>query len=208
MDKLINKFKDMLVRSKLHTYKELDKMADITIQAKFHENFEILETASVFKDVEIYFIHKSDIRTLMIKNKAFKEKEEVKKIDTKQYGWSFSEDYGFDGYYDTLEECFKEARESNEDNKMIVFIGEKTEWESSIDGIETIEQMQVDADNELGEIAENFLVNVSREQIKKLEDGLNEVYHEWLTKHNFKLDYITEIKKYNLETGKVIKSLK
>ena len=41
-----------------------------------------------------------------------------------------------------------------------------------------------------------------------IEDGLNEVYHEWLTKHNFKLDYITEIKKYNLETGKVIKSLK
>ena len=135
------------------------------------------------------------------------EKEEVKKIDTKQYGWSFSEDYGFDGYYDTLEECFKEARESNEDNKMIVFIGEKTEWESSIDGIETIEQMQVDADNELGEIAENFLVNVSREQIKELEDVLNKAYHEWLTKHNFKLDYITETKKYNLETGKMIKSL-
>ena len=128
-------------------------------------------------------------------------------MDKKQYGWSFSEDSGFDGYYDTLEECFKEARESNEDNKMIVFIGEKTEWESSIDGIETIEQMQVDADNELGEIAENFLVNVSREQIKELEDVLNKAYHEWLTKHNFKLDYITEIKKYNLETGKMIKSL-
>lgn len=38
-------------------------------------------------------------------------------MDKKQYGWSFSEDSGFDGYYDTLEECFKEARESNEDNK-------------------------------------------------------------------------------------------
>ena len=34
------------------------------------------------------------------------------------------------------------------------------------------------------------------------------VYHEWLTKHNFKLDNIAEIKKYNLETGKIIKSLK
>ena len=129
-------------------------------------------------------------------------------MDKKQYAWGFSENSVFDGYYETIEECLKEARENNEENETIVFIGEKTEWESSIDGITTIEQMQVDADNELQEIAENFLVDVSREQIKELEDGLNKVYHEWLTKHHLELGYITETEKYNLETGKIIKSLK
>ena len=129
-------------------------------------------------------------------------------MDKKQYAWSFSENSVFDSYYETIEECLKEARESNEDNEMIVFIGESAEYKSLIDGITIIEQMQEDADKELQEIAENFLEDVSREQIKELEDGLNKVYHEWLTKHHLELGYITEIEKYNLETGKIIKSLK
>ena len=129
-------------------------------------------------------------------------------MDKKQYAWGFSENSVFDGYYETIEECLKEARESNDDDEMIVFIGELAEYKSLIDGISILEELQTNAWNDLEEVAENFLEDVSREKIKELEDGLNKVYHEWLTKHHLELGYITETEKYNLETGKIIKSLK
>ena len=49
MDKLIDELKNMLVKAKLYTYEKLNKMGDVTIQAKFMEHFEILETTNILK---------------------------------------------------------------------------------------------------------------------------------------------------------------
>lgn len=125
-------------------------------------------------------------------------------MSEKYYAWSFGDILSFDETYETIEECLEKAKESNENNKIIVYVGETVEYKSSIDGISVIEELQRDADRDLEEIAENFLVNVSREKIAELEKGLNKVYHEWLTKNNLKLDYITAIKKYNLITSEFL----
>ncbi|MDR2879727.1 MAG: hypothetical protein LBV03_07435 [Fusobacteriales bacterium] len=74
MEKLIEDLRNMLVKSNLYTYKELDKMPDIAIQAKFQEHFETVETMNILeKDIEVYYIPKTFLRGLMAKNKAFKE---------------------------------------------------------------------------------------------------------------------------------------
>ena len=73
MDKLIDELKNMLVKAKLYTYEKLNKMGDVTIQAKFMEHFEILETTNILKKKEIYYIPRHAIKTLLVKNKAFQE---------------------------------------------------------------------------------------------------------------------------------------
>lgn len=87
MDELIHNLKIMLVSTKLFTYKKLDKMPDIAIQEQFHEHFEILETTSVFKNKEIYYISKSDLKALLVKSKVFREVVKVIKKHPEKYNF-------------------------------------------------------------------------------------------------------------------------
>lgn len=125
----------------------------------------------------------------------------------KIYAWSFIENSIFDGYYKTIEKCLKEARESNEDNEKIVYIGEAAEYDVHFDCERLIEDIQVDAESELGEIAYDYLTNVTNEQQEELEKEIKKICKKWIKKHHLELEYMTEIKRYDLETGKEIKSM-
>lgn len=125
-------------------------------------------------------------------------------MNKKRYSWSFIENSTFESYYETIEECLREARENNEDNEMIVFIGEAAECDVSFDCERLIEDIQSQAYSEIGEIAEDYLAHVTNEQESELEETVREVCEKWIKKHHLELGYITEIEKYNLETGEKI----
>jgi len=47
-----------------------------------------------------------------------------------------------------------------------------------------IEDAQEQLYNEVGEVSENYLEGITKEQEKELEEGLNEVFYNWHKKHN------------------------
>lgn len=53
----------------------------------------------------------------------------------------------------------------------------------SIDGEYIIEDVQNQLCNEVGEIAEDYLAGVTKEQIEELEESLNAVFIKWNKKH-------------------------
>ena len=72
-DRLINKLRDMLIKSKLYTLEELDKMDYAAMQLKFIEHFEILETVNLIKEKrETYYILKSSLNEMLTSDKALK----------------------------------------------------------------------------------------------------------------------------------------
>lgn len=72
-DRLINKLRDMLIKSKSYTLEELDKMDYAVIQLKFIEHFEILETVNLIKEKrETYYILKSSLNEMLTSDKALK----------------------------------------------------------------------------------------------------------------------------------------
>ena len=123
----------------------------------------------------------------------------------KKYAWAFeANSMNYTGRYRTIEECLEDATKSNFEYKKIVYIGELTKYETEIDIDKTVDNLHYDACGNLGEIAEDFLSNISSEQLEELETGLNEFYKKWIKKHNLELYFIEEIKKYNLGTGEFL----
>lgn len=131
-------------------------------------------------------------------------------MDKKQYAWSFVADSNDYNRKDTVEECLKEARKDNFRNEKVVYIGEVVEYDAEIDTEEVIESTSWDAYEFAGEIAESWLTHIPAEQTSELDKELNEIFKNWLKKHKLEPSFykVDEIKKYNLETGKIIKPLK
>ena len=72
-DRLINKLRDMLIKSKLYTLEEFERMDYSAMQLKFLEHFEILETVNLIKEKrETYYILKSSLNEMLTSDKALK----------------------------------------------------------------------------------------------------------------------------------------
>ena len=67
-----------------------------------------------------------------------------------------------------------------------------------------IENLQEQSDERCGEASETFLDDVTKEQEKDLEEKLNAVLNEWLTKYNHQptFYYLDNIEKVRLEEAK------
>ena len=123
-------------------------------------------------------------------------------MDNKKYAWSFEENsLQYSGSYSSIEECIEVVRKQNYENKKVVFIGEHAKYGTSIDAEMILDDINSNAYDTLGEIAEDYLVNIPNGQLKELENGLDEFYQEWLKKYNLELEYIDEIEAYSIETG-------
>ncbi len=89
--------------------------------------------------------------------------------------------------HDNLEDCLKEA--FNEYNNGIskhgfFLIAQVNHYVPHIDTDDIIEHLRDDAQDNHSDLAESFLDDVTRKQERELEEQLNEVLINWLTRHN------------------------
>ena len=123
------------------------------------------------------------------------------------YAWAFEADsMHFSGEHETIEECLKEARGSNYNNRKIVYIGIVVNWDSSIDTDQVIESIQCSAADYAGELAEDYLMHVPKERIEELDKELNKVFQKWKDKYSLNPTFflVEEVKEYNLKTGEFL----
>lgn len=93
----------------------------------------------------------------------------------------WSSDIDCNSREDAIEEGMKAAKE---DGLESFRIGRKECCGmATIDVSTVIEQAQEQLYDEVGEVAETYLENVTKEQEKELEEALNEVFHNWHKKH-------------------------
>lgn len=52
---------------------------------------------------------------------------------------------------------------------------------------------------EMGEVAENYLDDVTKEHLSELEDQLNEVFYKWQEKYNYKPTFFKVISEEIIE---------
>lgn len=89
--------------------------------------------------------------------------------------------------FDTKEEAIaegrKEAVECKTDGFKVGIIENAHNF--GIDVVSVIEQIQEKMYNEMGEVAEDYLDDVTKDDLHELEEKLNTVYHEWQKKHSY-----------------------
>ena len=111
--------------------------------------------------------------------------------------WCYSfNDIDFIGGFNTKEEALEEAKaEIDCDRKYSGFkgklwIGKAVYAElTDIDADVLLEQIAEEAIQDTGDYGEDYLMLVPKELVEELEEQLNEVWHDWAEKHNYKPDW-------------------
>lgn len=90
--------------------------------------------------------------------------------------------------YDSREEAIKEGRkEAIEYEKKYFKVGIIEDVPNfGIDVDKVIEDIQNTMYSEMGEVAEDYLYDVTTEHLLELEEQLNEVFYKWQEKYNYK----------------------
>ena len=127
-------------------------------------------------------------------------------MDNKQYTWRWANSERFSSSLDSINECLEEARAENDENYKRVYIGIVTEVDIRVDADDVIENIQNRVYSEHGEVAEEYLDDVTKEQLNELDEALNKVFNEWKDKYKFEPNFFTveEIKEYDLVTGEFL----
>ena len=106
-----------------------------------------------------------------------------------KYLYSFSDDdWRGCSQYDTKEEALAAAREEAElmPEKEYVYIGVSGGiWQPTIDGDGIIEMLQEMADDEAGDVAEEYLANVQDEDVTKLTEALTKAFNKWAAENGY-----------------------
>lgn len=99
------------------------------------------------------------------------------------------------------EDVFKTKEEAIEEGKKLAIkagnticfrVGKKVEvYPDSIDAEDIIESIQDRTYSEIGEVAEDYLDNLTKEQVEELQLGLEEVYNKWLKKHSLGCNFFS-----------------
>lgn len=92
------------------------------------------------------------------------------------------------GLFDTREEVVKEANsEAIEYERKNFKIGITEDVPNfGVDVDRVIEDIQNTMYDEIGEVAEDYLDDVTTEHLLELEEQLNEVFYKWQEKYNYK----------------------
>lgn len=132
-----------------------------------------------------------------------------------KYAYSFDEGGAYDCGYASVWAAIEAAREEAEIDEAdglkaqnIVYVGKVITCEPVLDADSIIEMMQDDMDERTAGISEDegYLNHVSSTQLDKLDRILQDAVRRWSEEANIsvKVDIVTEIKKYNLQTGKIL----
>ena len=123
---------------------------------------------------------------------------------TKKYVYSFSDDVFLGcSKFETLEEALEAAREEAKlmPEHEYVYIGVAGDiWKPTIDGDGIIEMLQEMADDEVGDVAEEYLANVPDEDVAKLTEALTKAFNKWAAENGYLPTFYTveNIKEYPL----------
>ena len=119
-------------------------------------------------------------------------------------GWTYelnprSETF-FGDVYDTKEECISEAKKEAIGEGLTEFrIGETYDIDTGIDTCDLLERIGERVYDEIGDIAEDYLVDVKNEEREELEAELNKVFDKWKKKYNYEPNF------YGVENIETIK---
>ena len=111
--------------------------------------------------------------------------------------WSYELDINSDmwrgGIYNSREEAIEEAtREALIDDIKRFKIGQcKEVFNYGIDVEDALERINAIMYDEVGEVAEDYLYDVSEEHKEELQDKLDEVFYAWQEKYNYKPYFYT-----------------
>ena len=120
--------------------------------------------------------------------------------------WCYSTDKeNYTGIFDTKEEAIKEGKIDaiDRDKKHFYIAKAIKDFTPCIDTDFIIELIQEDAYNNGGEWAEDYLDDISKEQLAELDKKLNDVLSDWLNKHNLKPTWFTveDVEEISLEAN-------
>ena len=102
-----------------------------------------------------------------------------------------------DSREEAIEEATKEALIDDIKKFKIGIVEDVTNFGVNADYV--IEDIQNAMDEEVGEVAEDYLAYVSREELLELEKGLNDVFYRWQEKYNYKPTFYTIISEEIIE---------
>lgn len=130
-----------------------------------------------------------------------------------KYAYNFDETGAYDCGYTSVQEAIKVAREEAELNaedglkeENIVYVGKLTTKRPVLDTESIIEMMQDSMNEETDGISEDegYLYHVSSAQFDKLDRLLQDVVRRWSEEAeiNVTVKIVTDIKKYDLKTGR------
>lgn len=117
-----------------------------------------------------------------------------------EYYWNFDE--FAEAWYESassIKECLEEAK-LYDSTMEYVYIGESDEYNAAIDGELLLDRLSDQAYYEVGEVSDNWLDGVTREQYNELSLRLSSTLNIWLYKHNLTPTFgaIINVKKYDL----------
>ena len=106
----------------------------------------------------------------------------------------------YDSREEAIEQGRKEAIEYGKKNFKIGIIEEAPNF--GVDAERFIEDIQNDMYGEMGEVAEDYLDDVTKEHLSELEDQFNEVFYKWQEKYNYKPTFYKVISEEVIEVDK------
>ena len=134
---------------------------------------------------------------------------EIKEEETMSEKWSYELDINSDiwrgGVFNSREEAVEEAtKEALIDDIKRFKIGQcKEAFNYGIDVEDALERINAIMYDEVGEVAEDYLYDVSKDQKEELEENLNEVFYAWQEKYNYKPYFYTISDEEIIEVEKV-----
>lgn len=123
--------------------------------------------------------------------------------------WSYELDINSDiwrgGVFNSREEAVEEAtKEALIDDIKRFKIGQcKEAFNYGIDVEDALERINAIMYDEVGEVAEDYLYDVSKDHKEELEEKLNEVFYAWQEKYNYKPYFYTISDEEIIEVEKV-----
>lgn len=125
-------------------------------------------------------------------------------MDKWTYEISENSDIWRGGIFDSKEEAIKEANseaiEYDKDTFRIGIIEEVFNY--GIDVNDALERINAITYDEVGEVAEDYLYDVTKEHKEELQDKLNEVFYKWQEKYNYKPTFYKVISEEVIEVKK------
>lgn len=125
-------------------------------------------------------------------------------MDKWTYEISENSDIWRGGIFDSKEEAIKEANseaiEYDKDTFRIGIIEEVFNYGIDVD--DALERINAITYDEVGEVAEDYLYDVTKKHKEELQDKLNEVFYKWQEKYNYKPTFYKVISEEVVEVKK------
>lgn len=122
------------------------------------------------------------------------------------YVYGFGEDWERgDADFPSVEEALADAQKKG-DGYETVNIGRQEVFEFRVDGNAVLDKIDDDVDAEGIEVDFFWNMDLLKEDIDDLSEMLTQTFRAWADKHGCAkfVEYITDVKKYDLETGRQV----